>query len=291
VSRASWIQSAQDALGSRFTDLHRVGGGDFAESYSTTTADGRALFIKTHSDPPAHFFSTEAQGLRWLAKALGNEQCGARVATVLASSDDPPYLVLEWIDIGWHKADTEAAFGRALAKIHQAEQSVFGRTDERTTGSLGVPNAPCSDWVTFFAENRLIPLAKKAHELGVFPAATAAAIEQLSQRLDQLEVPVEPPALLHGDLWAGNRVVDTHGVSWLIDPAAHGGHREFDLAMMRLFSGFGDAVFAAYEEVHPLAKGWQERIALHQLAPLTVHAIKFGGHYFDAVHRALAAYQ
>ncbi len=96
--------------------------------------------------------------------------------------------------------------------------------------------------------------------------------------------------MLHGDLWAGNRMVDTAGQSWLIDPACFGGHREFDLAMMRLFGGYGDAVFDAYHEAFPLDDGWRERIALHQLPPLIVHAIKFGGGYAAAVDHALSQY-
>ena len=83
---------------------------------------------------------------------------------------------------------------------------------------------------------------------------------------------------------------DREGRSWLIDPAAHGGHREFDLAMMRLFGGFGPACFAAYEEAHPLAPGWEDRVALHQVAPLVVHAIKFGGGYVSAATEAIARY-
>ena len=109
----------------------------------------------------------------------------------------------------------------------------------------------------------------------------------MAGRLAELGGPPEPPARLHGDLWAGNRLVGSGGESWLIDPAAHGGHREFDLAMMRLFGGFGDACFAAYAEVAPLAEGWQERVPLHQLAPLVVHAIKFGGGYVGASVQAL----
>ena len=99
-----------------------------------------------------------------------------------------------------------------------------------------------------------------------------------------------PPARLHGDLWAGNRLVDARGRSWLIDPAAHGGHREFDLAMMRLFGGFSDACFRAYVDVRPLRDGWAERVHLHQIAPLVVHAIKFRGGYVEAASAAIARY-
>jgi fructosamine-3-kinase len=102
----------------------------------------------------------------------------------------------------------------------------------------------------------------------------------------------ETPAQLHGDLRAGNRLVDRHGVSWLVDPAAHGGHCAFDLAMMRLFGGFGTACHLADGDEFPLADGWQQRIPPRQLAPLIVHAIKFGGGYVsataDAVARSLA---
>jgi fructosamine-3-kinase len=106
--------------------------------------------------------------------------------------------------------------------------------------------------------------------------------------LARVPAAAEPPARLHGDLWAGNRLVGAGGASWLVDPAAHGGHREFDLAMMRLFGGFGADCFAAYEEVSPLEPGWQARVPLHQLAPLVVHAIKFGGGYAGATADALA---
>ncbi|MGB5759797.1 MAG: fructosamine kinase family protein, partial [Acidimicrobiales bacterium] len=110
-------------------------------------------------------------------------------------------------------------------------------------------------------------------------------------RLDRLGVPEEPPARLHGDLWAGNRLVDGDGRSWLIDPACHGGHREFDLAMMRLFGGFDETCHRAYHDHSPLAAGWRERVALHQIAPLVVHAIKFGGGYRAAAIDAIERYR
>ena len=109
-------------------------------------------------------------------------------------------------------------------------------------------------------------------------------------RLDEIGGPAEPPARLHGDLWAGNRIVGAGGRSWLVDPAAHGGHREFDLAMMRLFGGFGPSCFGAYDEEYPLADGWVDRVALHQIAPLVVHAIKFGGGYVSAATDAISRY-
>ena len=119
--------------------------------------------------------------------------------------------------------------------------------------------------------------------------STIATLERLAGRLDAFDTG-EAPARLHGDLWAGNRLVDLEGRSWLIDPAAHGGHREFDLAMMRLFGGFSSDCFAAYAEAFPLEPGWEDRVALQQIAPLVVHAIKFGGGYVGSATAAIAQY-
>jgi fructosamine-3-kinase len=114
--------------------------------------------------------------------------------------------------------------------------------------------------------------------------------ERLASKLAQLVGPAEPPARLHGDLWGGNLHIDADGAPCLIDPAAYGGHREVDLAMMRLFGGFGESVFRAYEEVWPLGPGHAERIALYQLYPLLVHVNLFGGSYVESVERSLARY-
>jgi fructosamine-3-kinase len=258
-------------------------------AYRVDLRDGRRAFAKTHAAPPPGFFTTEASGLTWLRDA------GAvPVPEVLAVSDGdgdgaPAFLVLEWIERGTPEHGTEAELGRGLAALHRAGAPCFGREDRRTTGSRGLPNEPTTSWAEFYAANRLVPLARLARDAQALPDAGIADLEAVAGRLPELGVPEEPPARLHGDLWAGNRLVDRAGRSWLIDPAAHGGHREFDLAMMRLFGGFGPACFAAYEEVHPLATGWAARVPLHQLAPLAVHAIKFGGGYVQATLEALRA--
>jgi fructosamine-3-kinase len=177
-----------------------------------------------------------------------------------------------------------------VAQLHQAGAPCFGREDRRTTGSRGLPNEPCATWAEFYAANRLLPLARLARDAHALPSDAIAGLERLAGKLERFDAAGEPPSRLHGDLWAGNRLVDSEGRSWLIDPAAHGGHREFDLAMLRLFGGFGAECFAAYAEVHPLAPGWEDRVPLHQIAPLVVHTIKFGGHYVDAAADAIDRY-
>lgn len=279
------------AVGADVAASATVHGGDVAAAYRMDLADGRRVFAKTHPSAPAGFFTTEAAGLLWL-----REPSVVAVPGVLAVSDgdegSPCFLVLEWIDTGAPVASTEADLGRALARLHQATPPSFGREDRRSTGSRGLPNEPCTTWAEFYATQRLRPLARLARDGRALPHRAIDQLDALADtdRLASFGAADEPPARLHGDLWAGNRLVGAGGQSWLIDPAAHGGHREFDLAMMRLFGGFGPDCFAAYAETHPLAAGWDDRVALHQIAPLVVHAIKFGGGYVAAAAAAIARY-
>jgi fructosamine-3-kinase len=94
---------------------------------------------------------------------------------------------------------------------------------------------------------------------------------------------------VHGDLWAGN-VLWSGGRGWLIDPAAHGGHRETDLAMLALFGApYLDAILRAYQAASPLADGWRDRVPLHQLHPLLVHVCLFGASYAGQLRAAARA--
>jgi fructosamine-3-kinase len=272
-------------LGGRVTRAARVHGGDVARAYAVELDDDRRVFAKTHPSSPPGFFTTEAAGLSWLRATNA-----VAVPEVLAVSDDPPNrLVLEWIDEGRTRPGTERDLGVGLARVHQAGAPTFGREDRRSTGSRGLPNEPCASWAAFYATNRLLPLARLARGSGALDPKAIADLDALASRLVEFDTG-ERPARLHGDLWAGNRLVDGEGRSWLIDPAAHGGHREFDLAMMRLFGGFADDCFTAYAEVYPLERGWESRVALHQIAPLVVHAVKFGGGYVGAATAAIAQY-
>jgi len=269
-----------ELLGAEVTAVARVSGGDVADARRVILDDGRIVFAKTHRNPPPFFFETEAAGLEWLAAAHAVD-----VAEVIVV--EPGLLVLAWIDEGHPVASTEADFGRELAVMHRAGSECFGRTDRRTTGSRALPNEPCSTWAEFYAANRLEPLAGLAADGDVLGRQTLTRLDRVVSKLTDFGAADEPPARLHGDLWAGNRLVDTAGRNRLIDPAAHGGHREFDLAMMRLFGGFGRDCYDAYDDEWPLTVGWEDRVPLHQLAPLIVHAVKFGGGYVGAVDRAL----
>ena len=273
------------ALGSEVRSQRTVHGGDVAAAAQVQLADGRVVFAKTRDGAEPDTFRTEADGLRWLDVA------GAvQVPPVLAVLSEPPALVLEWVEAG-HRAPDEARFGTELATLHLAGAPCFGRQDRRVTGSRSLPNEPFDTWTESYAHNRLLPLADLAEREGALPATAVVGLRSIAARLEQLGGPPEPPARLHGDLWAGNRIVDASGASWLVDPAAHGGHRAFDLAMMRLFGGFAPAAFGSYDDAHPLADGWRERVHLHQLAPLVVHAVKFGRGYVGAAVAAIDRYR
>lgn len=273
-----------DQLGLGVAAMVPLGGGDVAEAYRVLLDDSTTVFAKTKPGAVDGFFTTEATGLDWL-----RDTQTVAVPQVIAVADDPPVLVQQWIDQGDPTVSTEADLGRSLAALHQTRAACFGRQDRRSTGSRGLPNEPCSSWTEFFPSQRLLPLARLAQDSGALPEESIAELEHVALSVDRYGGTDEPPSILHGDLWAGNRLVSIGGASWLIDPAAHGGHREFDLAMMRLFGGFGWECFEAYQDVFPLADGWKQRIPLHQLAPLVVHAIKFGSSYVPATQSALRA--
>ncbi|MFN8122886.1 MAG: fructosamine kinase family protein [Thermoleophilia bacterium] len=279
---AAVAAAAARAAGSAAASWRAVTGGDVNAAMRVTLDDGRELFVK-HRDPaPAGMFAAEAEGLRWLAAA------GAlRVPEVVAAGDG--WLAMEWIERGRPARDHDERLGRGLAALHRAGAPAFGREGGGTgfIGPLPVPDDPLPRWAEFLGRRRLMPLAAAGHRAGALGPDDVAAVEALCGRLPDLLGPAEPPARLHGDLWAGNSFPDAAGAPVLVDPAAYGGHRETDLAMMRLFGGFGDRVFAAYAEDHPLAPGHEDRVELHQLLPLLVHAALFGGGYAGSVRRIL----
>ncbi len=266
-------------------DARRLGGGYINEAWRVTLQDGSEAFVKSGPETIPGEYAVEAAGLAWLS-----EPGLVRTPGVLEVAQD--YLALEWIEPGRLSEAGAAELGRGLAGTHAAGAESFGAPPgapaETGFGSLRLPNGPADDWPTFYAERRLLPLAAIAHGRGSLSASGASMIEGVCSRLAGLCGPAEPPARLHGDLWSGNVMADSSGRAWLIDPSAYGGHREMDLAMLRLFGAPSERIFEAYEDVAPLAEGWEERVELCQLAPLLVHAALFGGSYGAAVERAAA---
>jgi fructosamine-3-kinase len=243
-------------------------------------------FLKTDPQAPPGFFEVEAAGLAWLADAEGAG--GARVARV--RSVGPGRLELDQVLSGRPSGEAAADFGSALALTHRSGAPWFGCPPAGWDGpgfigaaTLTYAPAPLP-WGAFFARHRLAPYLRAARDAGSVEAGGPRVVDAVCARLeagdgDLVGDPSEPPARLHGDLWSGNVLWSPDGVV-LVDPAAHGGHRESDLAMLALF-GLPqlDAVLAAYDATWPLAPGWRDRVGLHQLFPLLVHAVLFGSGY------------
>lgn len=282
--------AAAAALGRTVRGGAQVGGGDLNDAFRVELDDGSAAFVKTSPGARPGGYDAEARGLGWLAEpeAIGV----ARVLAVVDPEDPdhagPRLLALDWIEEGSLDAEGEEALGRGLARVHAAGAEDFGAGAPLHLGPLSVPNEPTGSWPEFYAERRIRPLAREADARGALPDGCPRALDRVCERIEQLAGPPEPPARLHGDLWSGNVLAGADGRPHLIDPAAHGGHREVDLAMLRLFGGPSPRCFAAYEEVAPLAEGHAERVPLWQLFPLLVHAALFGGGYGASAARIAA---
>jgi fructosamine-3-kinase len=276
------VQAVEAALGSRVERWRRVSGGDINQAHQAQLADGRTVFVKSNDRTPAGMFAAEARGLAWLGEAHA-----LRVPAVLAQG--PGFLVLENIDASEPRHDHDEQLGRGLARLHAFGAPSFGLDHDNFIGRLDQHNAPGATWADFYRERRLEPQLRTAMDNGLASPSMRRGFERILPRMEELVGPAERASRLHGDLWGGNAIVDECGLPCLIDPAVYGGHREIDLAMMKLFGGFGARVFAAYEEAFPLAAGHQARVPLYQLYFLMVHVNLFGGSYVRQVESALAA--
>jgi len=237
------------ALGAEVRSSRTVTGGDINRALCLELVGGRRVFVKYNARSAPGMFEAEAQGLTWLAEAEA-----LPVPMVLAvGSGSLPFLALEWVESGRQRADFDEALGRGLAALHDATPTGFGLDHDNFIGSLAQDNTPLGDWPRFYAERRIGPLMRDAVDARLLPSATQRLLEDVVARMAELVGPPEPPSRLHGDLWGGNSMCGPDGGPMLIDPAVYGGHREVDLAMMRLFGGFGARVFAAYAEAHPLS--------------------------------------
>jgi len=263
---------AEQLLGTPVVSTAPVAGGDVTTATKLRFNDGSQALMKTLPHCPENFFPREAYGLRWLA-----ETDGVAVPEVLAVEAE--CLVLRWVEPGRPSMDAAEDLGHALAVTHRAGAPGWGDDEDGFIGKLPLINRPAETWAEFYTSRRLLPYLKVAADRGAIEPADVESIESLVAKLPGL-LPDEPPARLHGDLWAGNVIWGADGTAWLVDPAVYGGHREVDLAMLALFGlPYLERVQDAYHDEYPFADGWEERLGLHQLFPLLVHACLYGGGY------------
>ena len=273
-----------------------------------TLAGGRRAFAKVAvagpaaageaaSDEMAAAFTAEASSLRWLAAADA-----VPVPEVLAVTEAA--LVISMIPPGHATPSAAFRFGTELARMHAAGSENFGAPWRGFIASLPLDNTPAPpgqpagaapgwtqwpQWPQWYADRRLLPYLRQALDSGALRPEDGRLVEAVMDRIDSLAGPAEPPSRIHGDCWAGN-VLWSGDRGWLIDPAAHGGHRETDLAMLALFGApHLDRILAGYNDTAALAAGWRSRVPLHQLHPLLVHACLFGASYAEEVRSAARA--
>ncbi|MCH9816458.1 MAG: fructosamine kinase family protein [Actinomycetia bacterium] len=280
-----------------------VTGGDICSAWRIDTPTG-PLFAKAAKHTPAGpdrtvaaeptpadpgMFVLEAAGLDWLAQA------GAHTPEVVAANQD--ILVLQWLD---HTRATPAAahrLGADLGRLHSTPAAHFGcppgslQAASGWLGALQLPFGSWDSWPQFYVEGRLRPTAELARAAGSLPTTGQEQLTRLYERIltgdTDLLGPDISPRRCHGDLWSGNVLWSVNGAA-LIDPAATGGHPETDLAMLQLFGipHFAEIV-RGYQTQRPLALGWQQRTAMHQLLPLLVHCALFGSGYWSQTQATL----
>ena len=258
-----------------------LSGGDINAVLLLTTDQGNFVIKINDAQRFPEMFSLEKLGLESLAQSKSfiiPEVLG--VGTFRTKS----YLLLDYIESGKPSVDFDEIFAQNLAKMHQTT-SAFGFQKDNYIGSLPQYNTEEASAADFYIKQRLMPQFKMAAERGF----AFGDVDLLYKSIPDL-IPEEPAALIHGDLWGGNFMVNSDGNSVLIDPATCYAPREMDLAMMRLFGGFNENIFDKYHEVFPLCEGWKARIKLWQLYYILVHVNLFGGHYYNTANSILKTY-
>ncbi len=247
-----------------------VTGGCINHAHRLETTTGN-YFVKYNSSTRfPGMFEAEAKGLKILA-----ETKTVRVPEIILTGDVSgfSYIVLEFLESAEQKENYWENAGIQLAQLHRSTSENFGLDHDNFIGSIPQSNKQHNDWIEFFLKERILPLG------GTLVSPYISKLEKVLQE----RIPVEKPALLHGDLWNGNIICGPQGTACLLDPAVYYGHREMDLAMTRLFSGFSKEFYKSYEATFPLAEGFEERIDLYNLYPLLVHLKIFGDPYQDQV--------
>ncbi|GAB4530931.1 MAG: fructosamine kinase family protein [Anaerolineales bacterium] len=256
-------------------------GGCIHQGVHVTTRKGDCFFLKVNPSAPPEMFACEVEGLQ----VLGLVPNGPRVPQVFLCGEG--YLLLEDLRSSQNlRADFWASLGRVLACLHQFTAPKFGFVRDNFIGYTPQPNPWTEDGYHFFAEYRLGFQARLAHQRGLIAAEEMRTIERIARRLPEL-IPPQPASLIHGDLWRGNVIADSSGGPALIDPAAHYGWAEAELAMMALFGGFHPNCYAAYAELRPYPPGLEERIPIYNLYHLLNHTNMFGAGYLTQVRTIL----
>ncbi len=260
-----------------------LSGGDINDVYRLATNQGNfCVKLNSESRFPG-MFEAEYIGLQKLA-ATNTIDVAKPIG--FGASGGVGFLVLAYIESTQRSPNFWDNFGAQLADLHRQPANKFGADLNNYIGSLQQSNSKHYGWPKFYTEERLRPLAQRAFGEGLLNHSDLKNFEALYLELPSI-FPDEPPALLHGDLWNGNYMVNDKGEPVLIDPAVYFGHREMDLGMSLLFGGFDNRFYQVYQTVYPLESNWESRVELCQLYPLLVHLNLFGRGYYNSIRQII----
>jgi protein-ribulosamine 3-kinase len=261
-----------------------VSGGSISRTYRVPSSRG-PLFVKLNHAADVEMFEAEVDGLEALR---GAHSLAIPAVYSVGSVNETAYLFLEWLDLESESTPAEMALGRGLARQHRISNDCFGWTRDNVIGSTRQPNDQTEGWVAFLRDQRLGFQLALAEKNGLPRAEREASVELLTGLDRFFDGDLPAPSLLHGDLWSGNWGATSAAVPYVFDPAVYFGDREADLAMTRLFGGFGHEFYAAYQAEWPLPTGWQRRVDLYNLYHLLNHFNLFGGGYLPQIAGLLA---
>ncbi|NJX16249.1 fructosamine kinase family protein [Tamlana crocina] len=260
-----------------------VHGGDISTAYKIETVTN-AYFLKTNQVSKAlNMFEIEANGLQLIANTNT-----IKTPKVLAYNrfDNHAFLLMEFIESKSPSAKDFEHLGQQLAQLHQCDSENFGLDTDNFIGSLPQSNTQHSNWVDFYIHERLHPQFKLAHRKSLLASSEIPSVEKMGNSLSQLFKNIKP-SLLHGDLWSGNYLISEDDTPYLIDPAVYFGHNEVDIAMSKLFGGFGESFYQVYAEIIPFSNETSARMEIYQLYYLLVHLNLFGNSYRNSVKTIL----
>jgi protein-ribulosamine 3-kinase len=269
----------------RLKGARLIAAGNMNQTVCLETAEDNFL-LKTNHLTADDIFLREMQGLELMAK-----NTSLQVPSVIrwGRLEDTNYLLLEWVPSCSIDKAYWQILAQGLAELHMTTTTKFGLESPNYISILPQKNTPYDEWITFFIQERLEPMIQRAFYYHLVDQPFVEEFRKLYPKIDGI-FPKEKPALLHGDLWSGNILINGFGKPALIDPAVYYGHREMDMAFSKLFGGFDQIFYDVYQEIFPLEPGFEERIAIYNLYPLLVHVNLFGSGYLPAIKRTLRRY-
>ncbi|MBC3757638.1 fructosamine kinase family protein [Hyunsoonleella sp. SJ7] len=275
-----------DLLKEYITHVNSVSGGDISQAYKISTSNFD-YFLKVNNAPEAlTMFQTEAYGLQAIAKTNT-----VKTPKVIAydTFESSAFLLMEFIESKSPSSKGFKTLGKQLANLHQCTSEYFGLKQDNFIGRLPQSNTKHQNWTDFYTYERLIPQLEMAKQKGLLQDSEYPDTKLIKNRLQPLFENIKP-SLLHGDLWSGNYLISKSGEPYLIDPAVYYGHGEVDIAMSKLFGGFGEAFYEAYFSMLPSDEHTSARIEIYQLYYLLVHLNMFGRSYYSSVTSIIQKY-